>query len=113
MNCVDIGRLNKRITFLAYKDTVNEYGQDIQQLDKYKTVWASVEPTIGKEYMEAQRVRNELTYKIYTRYFTDLTVDMVINYKGRKFKIASLINYKENNELLQFVCTEMVGDKIE
>jgi len=113
VNCVDIGRLNKRITFLVYKDTVNKYGQDIQQLDKYRTVWASVEPTIGKEYMEAQRVRNELTYKIYTRYFTDLTVDMVINYKGRKFKIASLINYKENNELLQFVCTEMVGDKIE
>jgi SPP1 family predicted phage head-tail adaptor len=72
-----------------------------------------VEPTTGKEYLEAQRIRNELTYKIFTRYFSDITADMIIKFKNRKFKIESLINYRENNEMLQFVCTEMVGDKFE
>ncbi len=92
---------------------VNEYAQNIQKLVPYKKVWAAVEPTTGKEYMEAQRIRNELTYKIYTRYFPDITVDMIINYKNREFKIVSSINYQENNEMLQFICTEMVGEKIE
>ena len=117
---IDIGRLNKRITFMQLKDEdengnpfVNEYGQDIQLLLPYKTVWAAVEPTTGKEYLEAQRIRNELTYKIYTRYFPDITVDMIINYKNRKFKIVSPINYRENNEMLQFICIEQVGDVIE
>jgi SPP1 family predicted phage head-tail adaptor len=110
---MDIGRLNKRITFYSYQEIENEYGQSVQKLIPYKTVWASVEPTTGKEYMEAQRIRNELTYKIYTRYFADITTDMIIDFKGRKFSIVSLINYHENNEMLQFVCTEKVGDTIE
>jgi SPP1 family predicted phage head-tail adaptor len=116
---MDIGRLNKRITFMKYSDTdadgnlfVNEIGQNVQELIPYKTIWASVEPTVGKEYLEAQRIRNELTYKIYTRYFSDITADMIINYKNRKFKIISVINYREENKSLQFICTEIVGDTI-
>lgn len=117
---LDIGRLNKRVTFMQLKDEdengvpyENEIGQNIQKLTPYKTVWASVEPITGKEYLEAQRVRNELTYKIFTRYFPGITVDMIINFKVRSFKIESMINYRESNEMLQFVCTEMVGDKVE
>ena len=110
---MDIGRLNKRITFMRYEEKDNEYGETEQILVPYKKVWASVEPTVGKEYLEAQRIRNELTYKIYTRYFPDLDADMIINFKNRKFKIESLINYREDGEMLQFVCVEVVGDKIE
>lgn len=110
---LDIGRLNKRITFMCYEEQDDEFNQTNQILVKYKTVWASVEPTTGKEYLEAQRIRNELTYKIYTRYFPDLNTEMIIDFKGRKFKIVSMINYREGNEMLQFICTEMVGDKIE
>lgn len=117
---IDIGRLNKRITFMQLKDKdengvpfENELGNNIQKLMPYKTVWASVEPISGKEYLEAQRAKNELTHRIYTRYFPDITVDMLINFKGRKFKIESVINYQEGNEMLQFLCTEMVGDKFE
>lgn len=98
---------------MRYEEQDNEYNQTDQVLVKYKTVWASVEPTTGKEYLEAQRIRNELTYKIFTRYFADLNVDMIIDFKGRKFKIISMINYRESNEMLQFICVEMVGDTIE
>ena len=117
---MDIGRLNKRITFIQYKDTdnngipyVDEYGRNIQKLVPYKTVWASVEPISGKESLEADRNKNELTHRIYTRYLPDTTVDMIIDFKGRKFRIESVINYREENEMLQFACTEMAGDRIE
>ncbi|MGN6713421.1 phage head closure protein [Anaerocolumna jejuensis] len=115
-----INRLNKRITFMQLSDKdengvpfENEIGNNIQKLIPFKTVWASVEPISGKEYLEAQRAKNELTHRIYTRYFPDITVDMLINFKGRKFKIESVINYQEGNEMLQFLCREMVGDKFE
>lgn len=110
---IDIGRLNKRITFCRLVEKDNEINQSIQDVEPYKKVWASVEPVSGKEYYEAQREKNKLTYKIYTRYFKDINQNMIIDFKGRKFEIESMINYRENCEMLQFVCTEIVGDTIE
>lgn len=112
---MDVGRLNKRITF--YKNTgqgsTDAYGRDVTTYTTYKTVWGSVEPLTGREYLEAERNANEQTYKIYTRYFHDLQkVDLVIGFNGRKFEISSAINYRENNEMLLFMCTEKVGETI-
>ena len=70
---MDIGRANKRITFCRYEEKENALSQIEQTLIKVKTVWASVEPTRGREYQEAQRVRPELTYKVTTRYHKDCT----------------------------------------
>lgn len=106
---IDVGRLNKRITFITYTEQTNEYYQTIQVETDYKTVWASVEPVSGREYYEAQRIRSEMTYKIFTRYFPDITQDMLIRYKDRIFRIESVINYREGREMLQFVCTEIRG----
>lgn len=105
---LDIGRLNKRITFCRYVETENELGQCVQALEEVKTVWATVEPTTGKEYYDAQKVRNEQTWNIYTRYFIDINTDMKIKYKERLFNIISVINYREGNEMLKIVCTERV-----
>lgn len=116
---MNINRLNKRITFLQLSDKdengvpyENEIGQNIQKLTPYKTVWASVEPVSGKEYLEVQRVKNELTHRIYTRYFPGINSDMVINFRGRKLNILSTINNMEENEMLLFMCKE-TGEKIE
>lgn len=103
---IDIGRLNKRITFLAISQTIDGIGQTIQEYQKIKTVWASVEPASGKEFFEAQRIKNELTYKIFTRYIEGITEDMLIQYKNKIFLIESIINKKERNELLEFLCIE-------
>ena len=73
---MDIGRTNKRITFCRYEEKENALSQTEQTLTEVKTVWASVEPTRGREYQEAQRVRPELTYKVTTRYHKEVTPDM-------------------------------------
>ena len=52
---MDIGRTNKRITFCRYEEKENALSQTEQTLTEVKTVWASVEPTRGREYQEAQR----------------------------------------------------------
>ena len=110
---IDVGRLNKRIIFKKYTETENESGQTVQGLADYKTIWASVEPLTGKEYLEAEREANTQNYKIYTRYFSDLRdVNLIINYQGRKFTIQSVIDYRENHEMLLFMCTERIGEDI-
>lgn len=108
---IDVGRLNKRIKFYEYKEKTDQYNRTVQELSEVKTAWGSVEPTTGKEYYDAKRLRNEQTYKIFARYNSLYNVNMIIGYKERRFKIESMINYREANELLQFVCTEIVGDR--
>jgi SPP1 family predicted phage head-tail adaptor len=103
---MDIGRTNKRVTFCRYEEKENDILQNEQALIEVKTVWASVEPTRGREYQEAQRIRPELTYKITTRYHKEITPDMFIKFKNRYFSIVSIINVRERNEMLEIVCTE-------
>ncbi|MFG6367787.1 MAG: phage head closure protein [Lachnospiraceae bacterium] len=107
---MDIGRTNKRITFCKYEEKENALLQMEQVLIEVKTVWASVEPTRGREYQEAQRIRPELTYKITTRYHKEVTSDMIIRFKERYFNIVSVINVKEKNEMLEIICIEKILD---
>ena len=46
---MDIGRTNKRITLCRYEEKENALSQLEQRLTEEKTVWASVEPTRGRE----------------------------------------------------------------
>ena len=96
---MDIGRTNKRITFCRLKQSTNDLEQEVQKLEKVKTVWASVEPLRGREYQEAQRLRQELNYKITTRYFPDITPDMFILYGKRQFSIVYVVDPRENHEI--------------
>lgn len=41
---VDIGKLNRRITFLRLNTSEDEMGQDKSEWKKYRTVWATVKP---------------------------------------------------------------------
>lgn len=106
---MDIGRMNKRITFCRYEEKENGLLQMEQTLTEVKTVWASVEPTRGREYQEAQRIRPELTYKITTRYHGNITYDMFIKWGKRYFEIISAINPKEKNTMLEIICIEKTG----
>ncbi len=105
---MDIGRTNKRVTFCKYEEKENALSQTEQVLKEVKTVWASVEPTRGREYQEAQRIRPELTYKITTRFHAGITPDMLIKFKDRYFQIISAINARERNEMLEIICVEKI-----
>lgn len=105
---MDIGRTNKRITFCKYEERENALSQTEQTLIEVKTVWASVEPTRGREYQEAQRIRPELTYKVTTRYHKGITPDMLIKFKERYFEIISIINVREQGIMSEIICIEKI-----
>lgn len=118
---VDIGRLNKRVTFLQLRNEdengvafENEIGNNIQKLVPYKTVWASVEPTKSDEIIEVERKNNILYYTVFIRYNSDFSGSMVINYKNKKLEIIGPpINVREENIMMKIYCKHKVGDVIE
>lgn len=69
-------------------------------------VWASVAPLTGREYDEAQKIREEHTYKIITRYFPNITTDMKILFGLQMLEIVSVMNVGERNSELQIVAKE-------
>ena len=108
---MDIGRANRRVTFCRSAEEENELNQLQQQLKPVRTVWASVEPKSGREYIEADKERPELTYIITVRYQEGITPDMFIKFKGRLFAIKSIRNIREANEMLEIACTEKIDEK--
>lgn len=82
-----------------------------QVLKPFRTVWASVEPKSGKEYLEANKERPELTYVITVRYQKGITPDMLVQFKERLFYIQSIRNIREENEMLEILCTEKIAEK--
>lgn len=107
---MDIGRTNKRVSFCKFVEEKNKMNQTTQVLKKIRTVWASVEPKSGREYIEAEKEHPELTYIITTRYMENVTPDMFIQYRDRLFNIRSIRNIRENNEMLEMSCTEKIDE---
>lgn len=106
---MDIGRMDKRVTFLERREVADELGQNRQGMAEVCTVWASIAPTRGGEYYEAQKLREELTWKIYVRFLPGITADMAIRYKERVFQIKSVIDVNFRQRTLEIMCTEYVG----
>jgi len=102
----DIGSLDKRISFIVFKDVENDFGLDEQEQQVKLTCWARIEALRGKEYYEAQKIRTENTYKITTRYRKGLNQTMLIRYQGRLFEIQNIIDPYMNHSILEFMCVE-------
>lgn len=110
---MNIGRMNKRITFEKITESEDELGQMCQRYEAVRTVWATITPTRGGEYYEAQKLREELTFKIYVRYLPGITADMRIRYKEKHFGIKSVIDIGYEHRTLEIMCTEYIDKERE
>lgn len=108
-NTINPGILNKRIIIQSPPTAKDSYGAPTGDWTDYKTVWASINPIVGKEYFSAETVNNEITHKIRIRYIPGVKPSMRVKYNDRYFEIVGPpINYKEANIELQLMCKELV-----
>lgn len=70
-------------------------------------VWACVSPMTGREYAEAQKIREETTYNITTRYMENVKSNMKILYGTKIFNIVSVLDVGGRKKELKIVCTEV------
>lgn len=105
---MDFSKMRHRITFLKSMGTYkNGMGENVPDYKDFITVWAFVSPKTGREYDEAQKLRAETTYNVHTRYFSNITSDMQIEYNNKILKIESVLNVDEKNEELLIVASEV------
>lgn len=101
----DAGKLNKRITFTAYTETINDIGQVTLSEQPIKTVWANIMPIRGFEQTLEERLRPETVYRVLIRYHRGITPDMKIKYKDKLLHITEIINVNEGDFVLEITAT--------
>lgn len=106
---MDIGRLNKRITFQQLGQDKDEYGEIITEWSNFKTVWAEIAPVRGNQFFAAKQINSEITHNVYIRYRKDLNTSMRILFKERVFEILYIMNVKEESSLMQIYCKEIIS----
>jgi len=107
---MDAGKLNRRIAIERLEGTRDpDYGSMIEAWIPTYSVWASIEPLTGREYVAAMMARAEGTVRVRIRYLPGITSAMRVTYQGRIFTIQSVINPSEANRELVLMCLEHIG----
>lgn len=107
------GELRNRITiYNPSGEEENELGEIVPALLKVATVWAKVTPIGGKEYLEMQKIRPELNYRILIRYRKDIHPAMIIKCDKRTVEIESVIDIDGRKTYLELNCIEKRVDTI-
>jgi len=104
------GNLRHRVIIQHLVETLDEYKTPTITWQDYATVWASVEPIRGREYIELQNTNSELTVRIRIRYLPGVTNDMRVLYGSRVFNIQSVIDINERHREMELMCIENTGD---
>lgn len=102
----DAGKLNKRISFITYGESINEIGQTVRGDKVHRTVWASIRKLRGYELSVAERLNPESVYHITTRYFNDISEDMKIMYNNKILYITNINDVDEGHFALEITATD-------
>lgn len=107
---VNPGIYNKKITFFRQAESETDESEKTgQELVKLRTVWACVKATGGSETYEMQRLTNSVSYDIRTRFIREIfDSNLIIEYRGERFEIRSVVNVREENTQLAFTCVKIM-----
>lgn len=109
---MEIGKLRHRVEIQRKEVQTDELLQQTEVWATYATVWASVRPIKGREYIAVKQVNAEISVVITMRYVSGITPEMRVLFGSRVFEIVSVINVDERNRVLELMCKEVVADDV-
>lgn len=97
--------MKQKIDFLSPPTGQDDYGEPNTTWTTFKaSVWASKEPLLGNEFIEANAKQSEVEVKFRTRYFAGVKNEMRIKHGTETYEILSAINVKTQNRELLCYC---------
>lgn len=97
-NNLDIGKLRHRIKLIDFTEEENELGALVKVEKAIKTIWARVEHKQGKEINSDDKIKNTETLSIKIRYCKDINLNMIVEFRDRKYYITKIENYRFLNK---------------
>ena len=106
------GKLNRKIEIHGKIEYENTVGETSVRHGKIKSIWAQIIPqTAVLQKQQADTILTNVTHKIVVRYSAakDVTHDMEIHFKNRKYDIRYILNPYESNETLEIFVEEVIS----
>lgn len=106
-----INGLRHRVDIWGNIPLENELGEMDFTPGKIKTIWAEIIPQTGNlQRQQADTILSNVTHKIIIRYESgkDITQDMWIIFRGKRFDIEFILNPYFKNESLELFCREVI-----
>ena len=104
------GALRHRVTLKSKTVSRDTFGEEDITWATVATVWGSVEPLRGREYMEAKQGQADVSHRVVIRYRTGVVPTMRVYLEdGRALEIDGVINRLERDEQLELMCRELVN----
>lgn len=89
------GQLDQRVTLERRGEGQDAYGQPLpDDWAPLATVWAAVEPLVGREYMAAMAVQSDVSTRVRMRYRPGVTAGDRLVHEGRVYGIESVIDVR-------------------
>ena len=90
--------LNRKITFRKVTVTQDpNTGEMVETWADFVSVFAKIEPLVGREYLAAAAIQAEDTTKFTMRYRGDIDQTMKIRWDGKDWNIQSIQNIRAGN----------------
>ena len=112
MRVMNIGKLNKRITFLKLGDQKDALGQTKKGLVQIKTVWGSLYPVRVMELYEIQKIQGKTTHKCYVRYIAEIDSNCFLSCQGKTYSIESVMDVDLDHKMLEIQCSEHINKEV-
>lgn len=112
MRTINIGKLNKRLTFKRLVEKEDDLGQSVQSLETICTVWGSLYPVRSYEFYELQKIQSKVTHKCYVRYHDSIDASCYIEYGGKTYDIEECIDIDLSHKLLEIMCVEHINREV-
>lgn len=92
------GELNRRIQLQSVTRTQDGFGQMSESWSTVATVWASIEPLVGREFYEARQINDKTWVKFRIRYRSGLDTSMRIvdPETSLVYDIRSIVHYRHD-----------------
>ena len=101
------GQLDQRVTIERFTSEPDDWGQPIPSWAPLATVWAAVEPLVGREYITAQAMQSEVTARIRMRWRPGVTSQDRVMHGATAYGIESVIDYRSQHRELVLICKAM------
>ena len=104
---MQIGELKKRIEVHEKHEVRDEYGAVKYEWITVGRVWAKIEPKLGDERFERDRVKDYSKWIITVRFYAGLTTEYRVKHKDTLYDIVSVINKEEGNRWSVMECEKI------
>lgn len=105
---MEAGKLRRRVTIERPVVSQDGFGGEVVVWEAVATVWAAVEPILGREFVEARLEGGELTTRIRIRKRDDVAHKCRVRHGEDVYEVESVQHVRTENRELVLMCRQVL-----